>query len=152
MMENPQRLGTLRVLVITNLVLLALLLIFGLAFDPTNVTGKTASPFSATETFSTLERSGTASFIHMGLGILVGITSLANMVLCLQTGIKRLQISGSLAFLAILFAGTLGLFFIFSGLRNTTLLLGLVPLFILAVVSDFMELIFLRAPARMQAG
>ncbi len=142
-MLTPARRKTLQILVILIMILLALLLLFGLAFNTKGLTGAALSDLGHT---------GPAPFFHMGIGLLVGLGALINMILSLRSGERRVQVFGTLAFASILIAGSLGLVFISSGFRDTALLLGLVPLFVLAVVSYILELVFLRAPSKRLAS
>ena len=145
-MPNSSRLRTLRTLVIMNLCLMVLLLLFGLTFDTKGIVRATTSNVTAGQLVSALNQAGIASYLHMGIGIVLGIFSLVNMVLSLRSGIRRVQVFGTLAFLSILAAGIVGLFFVASGFQKTGLLVGLVPLFMLAFLAYVLEWFFLRSP------
>ena len=149
-MQNNRPRRTLRILVWLNLALLLLLLIFGLAFDSTQATRLAPSGFSTT--VAAIGRTGASGFIHMSLGLLVGLFALVNLVVALRSGLRRVQIFGSLAFLAILAAGIVGLFFVFTGFQDTGLILGLVPLFLLSVIAYLLELFSLKVSPQPQTG
>ncbi len=149
-MLKDKHIKALRTLVILNLALMALLLAFGLAFSTEGLAS--ASGASAGTVLDDLNRAGASSFIHMILGLFVGLFSLINLVLALRSGLPRVQFFGSLAFLAILFAGSLGLVYIFTGFRFTWLILFLVPLFVISVLSYLLELYSLRRPPQPLAG
>lgn len=152
------RVRTLRNLVFLNLGLLLLLLVFGLAFDSAGA-ARVRSPLSpgqvntsSASILAGLAQAGPSAFIHMLLGVVVGLLSILNMAAALRSGVRRIQVFGTLAFLSILAAGSLGLVFVASGFRDTFLLLGLVPLFILAVISYLLELFSLKALPRPEPG
>jgi hypothetical protein len=145
-MPNSSQRKNLRTLVILNLALLALLLVFGLAFDTKNMAGGPPSGITPAQLVTDFNQAGIASYLHMGIGIVLAVFSLANTMLALRSGWRRVQVFGTLALLFILAAGIFGLFFVASGFQATALLAGLVPFFILSVLAYLMELLFLRAP------
>ena len=151
-MNILRRLKALRIWVLVNLLLMALLLIFGMAFEMGGPAAGSSGGITLGRVITDLHQAGIASYIHIILGLLVGLFSLINMILVLRSRLLKVQICGTLAFLFILAAGILGLFFIASGFQNTGLLVGLVPLFGLSVLSYLLELVFLRTPVISQPG
>jgi len=132
-MMETQKFRSLRVLVITNLAILLLEFVFGISI---NIAPLASSPsnFSMNGFIKTLVQVGGLTLFHISTGLVLGILSIVIMILSLRTGVRRLQLLGSLAFLAILLVGIMGLLFVASGFRNQNFVFGIIPLFVLAVV------------------
>ena len=142
----------LRILVMITLALLFFQFELGMAanlagppkLDPT---GSSLSKFS-----QALNQAGVVEGIHAGLGILLPIISLVSLILSLRSGIRIVQVVGSLAFLTVFLAAMTGVLFVQSGFQNDGYSHGMATNFFLTLVFNFLELYFLKPAPRTQPG
>lgn len=138
-------LKVLRISVVVLLVLLFFQYEFGIAINIANPSPQPAFSFSDNSAFNTaLNTAGGLAQPHAILGFLVWLFSLVNLVLSLRSGIRSIQIFGSLILLSITIAGAGGSFFVQSGFTNDQASHTMAASFILAYSFTFLELYFLK--------
>jgi hypothetical protein len=145
---SAKRLLVLRILVIVLLVLLAFQFELGMAVNIANPPSIAPIAFSfsglSTGVNDALNRAGGAAQFHAGLGSLLVLLSVVNLVLSLRSGARGAQIFGVLAFLTTSLAATTGLLFVLSGFQNDGDSHGMATNFILSFAFYFLELYFLK--------
>jgi hypothetical protein len=144
-----KRLATLRVIVIVMLALLGLQYEFGMAVNLS--TQPSLAPFglSLNAVTNALSQIGAVAVLHAGLGSGLIVFALINLILSLRSGLRSLQVFGSLAFLTILLAALTGLLFTLSGFQNDGFSHGMATNFLLSFTFYFLELYFLKPAAKM---
>lgn len=143
MSANPFK--KLRISVVVLLVLLFVQYEFGIAINIANPPTLPAFSFSDNSAFNNaLNTAGGLAQPHAILGFLVWLVSLVILVLSLRTGIRSVQIFGSLMLLSITVAGMGGSFFVQSGFTNDQASHTMAASFILAYSFAFLELYFLK--------
>jgi hypothetical protein len=144
------RLKGLRVMVIVMLVLLGLQYEFGMAVNLANPPSLAPIGFSLNGVSNALNQVGAVAVIHASLGSILVIFALINLMLSLRSGLRSVQVFGSLAFLSILLAGLTGLLYTLSGFQNNGDTHGMASNFLLSFTFYFLELYFLK-PVRLAA-
>jgi hypothetical protein len=144
------RLQGLRVMVIVMLVLLGLQYEFGMAVNLANPPSLAPIGFSLNGVSNALNQVGAVAVIHASLGSILVIFALINLMLSLRSGLRSVQVFGSLAFLSILLAGLTGLLYTLSGFQNNGDTHGMASNFLLSFTFYFLELYFLK-PVRLAA-
>ncbi len=94
-----------------------------------------------------LKAAGGVAPEHAVLGFCIWVIALVNVVLSLRTGIRRVQVLGCLAFLAVTLAGIGGTVFITSGFNNDTGTKVMAGNFLFSYSFAFSELYFLKGAA-----
>ena len=140
----------LRIMVIVILALLGLQYEFGMAVNI--ATPPTLPPigFSLNGVSNALQQAGVVVVVHASLGSGLVIFALINLILSLRSGLRSVQVFGSLAFLSILLAALTGLLYTLSGFQNNGDSHGMATNFLLSFTFYFLELYFLK-PARLSA-
>jgi hypothetical protein len=147
---SSKRLTEARVMVIVLLVLLAFQFELGMAVNIANP--KPIPPFSLSSTAVTaaLNGVGVVAVIHASLGSLLVLFSLASIILALRSGVLGVKVFGCLAFVAIFLAATTGVMYTLSGFQNDGLSHGMATMFLLSFSFNFLEMYFLKPPAKTQ--
>ncbi|HVM72491.1 MAG TPA: hypothetical protein VMT91_12090 [Anaerolineales bacterium] len=135
---------------IAMLVLLGLQYEFGMAVNIANPPTLAPLGFSLNGISSALQQAGAVTVIHASLGSGLVIFSLINLFLSLRSGLRSVQVFGSLAFLTTLLAAITGLLFTLSGFQNDGDTHGMATNFLLSFTFYFLELYFLK-PARLSS-
>ncbi len=146
-MQETKRFKGLRTWVIVMLAFLVLQYEFGIAFNLTNLPSLSPFGFSLVQFNNALNRVGPVAQTHAGWGVIVGVLAIVLMILSLRSGIRSVQVFGSLGFVGVLVAGIMGQFFVMSGYQNDNYSHGMATFFILTFIFYFLELYFLK-PAR----
>ncbi|MGD0753267.1 MAG: hypothetical protein ABSA23_17925 [Anaerolineales bacterium] len=134
----------LRVMVIVLLALLGLQYEFGMAVNIANPPSLPAFGLSLNAVSNALHQAGVVAVIHASLGIWLVVFSVINLILSLRSGLRSVQVFGSLAFLATLLAAITGLLFTLSGFQNDGDSHGMATNFLLSFTFYFLELSFLK--------
>ena len=143
-----KRLRVLRILVMVLLFLIAVQFELGMAVNIANP--PTISPIGFTLNGVTqgvgdaLNTAGGAAPFHAGLGSLLVFFSVVTLVLSLRSGLRSVQIFGSLAFVATCLAATTGVLFVMSGFKNDGFSHGMATNFLLSYTFYFLTLYFLK--------
>ena len=137
-----KRLQSLRIMVIILLVLLGLQYEFGMAVNIANP--PSLAPTSLNGVYSALQQVGVVAVIHASLGSGLVIFAILSLIFSLRSGLRSLQVFGSLAFLTILLAAITGLLFTMSGFQNDGDSHGMATNFLLSFTFYFLELYFLK--------
>ena len=143
-----KRLLVLRNMVIVMLALLGLQYEFGMAVNINNP--PTLAPTSLNGVSNALQQAGVVAVLHASLGSGLVIFSLINLVLSLRSGLRSVQVFGSLAFLTVLLAAVTGLLYTLSGFQNNGDTHGMATNFLLSFTFYFLELYFLK-PVRLSS-
>jgi hypothetical protein len=139
---TAKRLQSLRIMVIVILALLGLQYEFGMAVNIANP--PTLAPTSLNGVNNALNQVGAVAMIHASLGSALVIFSILILIFSLRSGLRSLQVFGSLAFLTTLLAALTGLLFTMSGFQNDGDSHGMATNFLLAFIFYFLELYFLK--------
>ena len=134
----------LRVMVIVLLALLGLQYEFGMAVNIGNPPSLPPFGLSLNAVSNALHQAGLVAVLHASLGVWLVIFSVINLIFSLRTGLRSLQIFGSLAFLTTLLAAITGLLFTLSGFQNDGDSHGMATNFLLSFTFYFLELYFLK--------
>jgi hypothetical protein len=145
-----KRLTGLRIMVIVILALLGLQYEFGMAVNLATQPSLAPFGFSLTAVTGALNQIGAVAVIHASLGSALVIIALINLILSLRSGLRSLQVFGSLAFLTILLAAITGLLYTLSGFQNNGDTHGMATNFLLSFTFYFLELYFMK-PIRLSA-
>ena len=138
----------LRVMVIVLLALLGLQYEFGMAVNIGNPPSLPPFGLSLNAVSNALHQAGLVAVLHASLGVWLVIFSVINLIFSLRTGLRSLQIFGSLAFLATLLAAITGLLFTLSGFQNNGDSHGMASNFLLSFTFYFLELYFLKPTSK----
>ena len=141
---GTRRFRGLRTLVMIILALLVIQFEFGMAVNISDPPHLSPFGFSMVKFNDALNQVGIMAQLHAGLGTLLAILSLVILILSLRSGVRSVQIFGSLAFLAVLLAAIMGQLFVQSGFQNDNYTHGMASNFILSLVFYFLELYFLK--------
>ena len=141
---STKRQLVLRVMVIVILVLLALQFEFGMAVNISNPPSLPPFSLSLNAVSDALHQVGAVAVVHASLGVWLVIFSVVSLIFSLRSGLRSLQVFGSLAFLATLLAAVTGLLFVLSGFQNDGDSHGMATNFLLSFTFYFLELYFLK--------
>jgi len=142
---STKRFRGLRLLVMIILALLVVQYEFDMAVNISDPPHLTPFSFSDMVKFNdALNQVGVPAQVHAGLGTLLVIIALVNLVLALRSKVRSVQIVGSLAFITVLLAAFLGEAFVTSGFQNDGYSHGMASNFILSFIFYFLELYFLK--------
>jgi hypothetical protein len=141
-----KRLQSLRIMVIILLALLGLQYEFGMAVNIANPPN--LAPTSLNGVNNALNQVGVEAVIHASLGTGLVIFSIISLIFSLRSGLRSLQVFGSLAFLTTLLAALTGLLFTMSGFQNYGDSHGMATNFLLSFTFYFLELYFLKPAAK----
>ncbi len=141
---SAKRFLGLRVIVIVILALLGLQYEFGMAVNIANPPSLAPIGFSLNALSGALLQAGVVAVIHASLGSGLVIFSIINLIFSLRSGLRSLQVFGSLSFLTTLLAATTGLLFVLSGFQNDGDSHGMATNFLLSFTFYFLELHFLK--------
>jgi len=133
-----------RVMVIIILVLLALQFELGMAVNIANPPSIPPFKLSLNGVSDALHQAGAVAVFHASLGVWLVLFSIVSIVFVLRSGVRSVQVFGSLAFLAIILAATTGLLFTLSGFQNDGYSHGMATNFLLSFSFNFLELYFLK--------
>ena len=129
-------------MVIILLALLGLQYEFGMAVNIANPPN--LAPTSLNGVNNALNQVGVEAVIHASLGTGLVIS----LIFSLRSGLRSLQVFGSLAFLTTLLAALTGLLFTMSGFQNDGDSHGMATNFLLSFTFYFLELYFLKPAAK----
>jgi hypothetical protein len=141
---STKRSAVLRIMVIVILALLGLQYEFGIAVNISNPPTLPPIGFSSNGVSNALQQAGVVAVIHASLGSGLVIFSVINLIFSLRSGLRSVQVFGSLAFLATLLAAATGLLFVLSGFQNNGDTHGMATNFLLSFTFYFLELYFLK--------
>jgi hypothetical protein len=139
-----KRLKGLRIMVMVLLALLGLQYEFGMAVNIANPPSLPAFGFSLNDVLIALNQIGVVAVIHASLGSGLVFISIISLILSLRSGMRSVQVFGSLAFLTILLAAITGLLYTMSGFQNDGDSHGMATNFLLSFTFYFLELYFLK--------
>lgn len=139
---TAKRLQSLRTMVIVILALLGLQYEFGMAVNIANP--PTLAPTSLNGVNNALNQVGAVAMIHASLGSALVIFSILILIFSLRSGLRSLQVFGSLAFLTTLLAALTGVLYTMSGFQNNGDTHGMATNFLLTFTFYFLELYFLK--------
>ena len=139
-----KRIQVLKIMVIVILALLALQYELGMAVNIGNLPSLSPFGLSLNAVSNALHQAGLVAVLHASLGVWLVIFSVINLIFSLRTGLRSLQIFGSLAFLTTLLAAITGLLFTLSGFQNDGDSHGMATNFLLSFTFYFLELYFLK--------
>jgi hypothetical protein len=139
-----KRFKGLRVMVMVMLALLGLQYEFGMAVNIANPPSLPAIGLSSNAVTHALQQAGVIAVIHASLGSGLVVISIISLILSLRSGLRSVQVFGSLAFLTTLLAAITGLLFTLSGFQNDGDSHGMATNFLLAFTFYFLELYFLK--------
>ena len=145
---TTKRSAVLRGMVIVSLALLGLQYEFGMAVNIANPPTLSPIGFSLNGVSNALQQVGAEAVIHASLGSGLVLFSLVNLVLSLRSGLRSVQVFGSLAFLATLLAAITGLLYTLSGFQNNGDSHGMASNFLLSFTFYFLELYFLKPTSK----
>jgi len=137
-------------MVIIILCLLGLQYEFGMAVNIANPPSLAPLSFSTNAVSNALQQAGVVAVIHASLGSGLVLFSLINLIFSLRSGLRSVQVFGSVAFLSTLLAALTGLLFTLSGFQNDGYSHGMATNFLLSFTFYFIELYFLK-PVRLSA-
>ena len=141
---STKRSAILRITVIVLLALLGLQYEFGMAVNIANPPSLSPFGLSLNAVSNALHQAGVVAVIHASLGVWLVIFSVIALIFSLRSGLRSLQVFGSLAFLATLLAAATGLLFTLSGFQNDGDSHGMATNFLLSFTLYFLELYFLK--------
>ena len=141
---STKRSAVLRIAVIIILALLGLQYEFGMAVNIGNPPSLSPFGLSLNAVSDALHQAGVMAVIHASLGVWLVIFSVIALIFSLRSGLRSLQVFGSLAFLATLLAAITGLLFTLSGFQNDGDSHGMATNFLLSFTFYFLELYFLK--------
>jgi hypothetical protein len=141
---STKRSAVLRITVIIILALLGLQYEFGMAVNIANPPSLSPFGLSLNAVSNALHQAGVVAVIHASLGVWLVIFSVIALIFSLRSGLRSLQVFGSLAFLATLLAAATGLLFTLSGFQNDGDSHGMATNFLLSFTFYFLELYFLK--------
>jgi hypothetical protein len=147
---KTKNLRVLRIMVIVLLALLGLQYEFGMAVNIANPPSLAPLSFSTNAVSNALQQAGVVAVIHASLGSGLVLFSLINLIFSLRSGLRSVQVFGSVAFLSTLLAALTGLLFTLSGFQNDGYSHGMATNFLLSFTFYFIELYFLK-PVRLSA-
>lgn len=130
------------------LVVLAVQYEFGMAVNISNPPSLPAFSLSDNNAFN--HALGTVGFLaqaHSILGFLMGLWALVILIMSLRSGMRSVQIFGSLLFLSITVAGVAGSIFVASGFNDSNASHAMATNFILSYTFAFLVLYFLKGIA-----
>jgi hypothetical protein len=142
-----KQLKGLRIMVIIMLALLGLQYEFGMAVNIASPASLPPIGFSLNGVSNALQQAGVVAVIHASLGSGLVLFSILNLIYSLRSGLRSLQVFGSLAFLTTLLAAVTGLLFTLSGFQNNGDTHGMATNFLLSFTFYFLELYFLKPAA-----
>jgi hypothetical protein len=134
----------LRIMVMVLLALLGLQYEFGMAVNLATQPSLPAFGFSLNDVLIALNQIGVVAVIHASLGSGLVFISIISLILSLRSGMRSVQVFGSLAFLTILLAAITGLLYTMSGFQNDGDSHGMATNFLLSFTFYFLELYFLK--------
>jgi hypothetical protein len=140
-----KQLKGLRIMVMVLLALLGLQYEFGMAVNIANPPSLPPSGLSISGVSNALNRVGAVAVIHASLGSGLVLFSLVALILSLRSGVRSVQVFGSLTFLTVLLAAITGLLYTMSGFQNNGDTHGMATNFLLSFSFYFLELYFLKA-------
>ena len=149
---STNQLKALRILVIIILVLLVIQYEFGMAVNMANPLSIPPFSFSFAAFRSALDTVGPAALIHAGLGGLLLVLALVNMIMALMSKVRSAQIFGLLCFLAVLLAAHGGLRFALSGFQDDHASHEMATNFILSFAFFFIELYLIKPESKPKAN
>jgi hypothetical protein len=137
-------------MVIAMLALLGLQYEFGMAVNIAPQPSLAPFGFSINGVINALNQIGAVAIIHASLGSALVIIALIALILSLRSGLRSVQVFGSLAFISILMAALTGYLYTLSGFQNNGDTHGMATNFLLSFTFYFLELYFLK-PVRLAA-
>ncbi len=148
-MRSKKPLAT-RIIVMVILTLLAFQFELGMAVNVAKQPKLPPFGFSLGGVSDALNQIGAVAMIHASMGTLLVIISVVSIIFALRSGVRSVQVFGSLAFVAICLATTTGLLYTLSGFQNDGLSEGMATNFLLSFTFNFLELYFLKPAPKTQ--
>ena len=133
-----------RISVMVILALLALQFELGMAVNVSKQPSLPPFGFSLGAFSDALNQVGGVAVVHASLGVWLVIFTLAGLIFALRSGVRSVQVFGSLAFLVTCLAATTGLLYVLSGFQNDGISEGMATNFLLSFTFNFLELYFLK--------
>jgi len=134
----------LRIIVMIILALLAFQFELGMAVDVAKQPTLPTFGFSLGRVSDALNQIGAVAVIHASLGVGLMLISIVSLILAVRSGVRSVQVFGSLAFVATCLALTTGLLYTLSGFQNDGLSEGMATNFLLTFTFNFLEMYFLK--------
>jgi hypothetical protein len=138
----------LRIIVMITLALLAFQFEMGMAVNVAKQPTLPPFGFSLGRVSDALTQIGVVAVIHASLGVGLVLISIVSLILAMRSGIRSVQVFGSLAFVATCLALTTGLLYTLSGFQNDGLSEGMATNFLLTFTFNFLEMYFLKPAAK----
>jgi len=143
---NPNQFKTLRVMVVSILILLTIQYELGMYINlAPNLPELAPFGFSLMKISQALHLAGPVALAHAVLGSLLTLLSTSTLILSLRSKAKSIRIFGGLGFVTMLVAMAGGILFTLSGFREDHYSLAMASNFILTFIFYFLELHFLEA-------
>ena len=144
------QLQALRAMLIAIFVLLFFQYELGITVNFANPASISPFSFSIPGFLNALSGVGSVALIHAGVGGLLVLLALINMVMALRSKIRSAQVYGVLSFLSMVFAAGGGLFFVLSGFQDDHASHAMATNFLISFVLFFLELYVIK-PEKAQA-
>ncbi len=141
---SSNRIRALRPLVVIMLVLLAFQYELGMAVNMSSLPSLPPVSPTLTALSDALNKAGPIAVLHGSVGGLLILLSLIIMIVSLASRVRSAQVFGTLAFLALLFAGDGGSQFVLSGFQNDGRSHEMATMWLLSFVFYFVELYVLK--------
>jgi hypothetical protein len=139
-----EKLSATRIIVMVILALLALQFELGMAVNVSNQPTLAPFGFSLGGLSEALNQIGIVAVAHASLGVWLVLFSIVSIILALRSGVRSVQVFGSLALLATTLAATTGVLFTLSGFQNDGFSEGMATNFLLSFTFNFLELYYLK--------
>lgn len=146
---TPNQFKTLRVMVVSTLILLSVQYELGMYINLSpNLPELAPFGFSLMKISEALHLAGPAALAHAGLGSLLTLLSTFTLIFSLKSKVKSVQIVGGLGFITMLVAMAGGILFTLSGFREDHYSLAMASNFILTFTFTFLELYLLKPDSK----
>jgi hypothetical protein len=137
-----------RIIVMVILAMLAFQFEMGMAVNVAKQPTLPPFGFSLGRVSDALNQIGVVAVIHASLGVGLVLISIVSLILALKSGVRSVQVFGSLAFVATCLALITGLLYTLSGFQNDGLSEGMATNFLLTFIFNFLEMYFLKPAAK----
>ncbi len=135
----------LRVIIIIFLAVLAFQFELGMAINLSpNLPSLPAFNFSISLILQALQKIGAIGPLHAGVGVLLLLLALANLILAVISRVRSVIIFGILGFLSTILEMMSGILFTLSGFQNDGYSHGMATNFLLSMIFFFIELYLLK--------
>ncbi|MGZ6315996.1 MAG: hypothetical protein ACXWNQ_01945 [Anaerolineales bacterium] len=134
----------LRIIVMVILALLAFQFELGMAVNVAKQPTLPPFGFSLGRVSDALNQIGVVAVIHASLGVGLVLFSIVSLIFALRSGVRCVQVFGSLALVATCLAATTGVLYTLSVFQNDGLSEGMASNFLLSFTFNFLQLYFLK--------